>query len=102
MPNVVSFLYFDQYSGKLLKAERYATVSRGMKVRRAVYPIHTGSVGGVFTKIIALLVSLFAASLPITGFLVWWGRRKKAKPAPASLNRPRRARPGKAARPEHA
>ena len=101
MPNVVSFLYFDQYSGKLLKAEPYATVSRGMKVRRAVYPIHTGSVGGVFTKIIALLVSLFAASLPVTGFLVWWGRRKKATPAPASSNRPRRPLPKRASRPEH-
>jgi uncharacterized iron-regulated membrane protein len=102
LPNVVSFLYFDQYSGKLLKAEPYATVSRGMKVRRAVYPIHTGSIGGVFTKIIALLVSLFAASLPVTGFLVWWGRRKKATSAPASPNRPRRALPKRAPRPEHA
>lgn len=102
MPNVVSFLYFDQYSGKLLKAEPYATVSRGMKVRRAVYPIHTGSAGGVFTKIIALLVSLFAASLPVTGFLVWWGRRRKPTSAPVSSNRPRRALPKRASRPEHA
>ncbi len=96
IPNVVSFLYFDQYSGSLLKAEPYATASRGMKVRRAVYPIHTGSVGGVFTKIIALLVSLFAASLPITGFLVWWGRRKKRGAAvPATSRVPKARRPRK-------
>jgi uncharacterized iron-regulated membrane protein len=91
LPNVVSFLYFDQYSGELLKAEPYETVSRGMKVRRAVYPIHTGSVGGVFTKIIALLVSLFAASLPVTGFLLWWGRRKKRN-ATSSPDRASRSR----------
>jgi uncharacterized iron-regulated membrane protein len=102
LPNVVSFLYFDQYSGALLKAEPYATVSRGMKVRRAVYPIHTGSVGGVFTKIIALLVSLFAASLPVTGFLVWWGRRKKrnAAPVPGRAPKPRRSRSVAGPRPE--
>jgi uncharacterized iron-regulated membrane protein len=102
LPNVVSFLYFDQYSGELLKAEPYETVSRGMKVRRAVYPIHTGSVGGVFTKIIALLVSLFAASLPVTGFLVWWGRRKKrnAAPVPSRASKPRRPRSVAGPRPE--
>jgi uncharacterized iron-regulated membrane protein len=71
-----------------------------MKVRRAVYPIHTGSFGGVFTKIIALLVSLFAASLPVTGFLVWWGRRKKGPHAVASPGRvPQRRRTRKAANP---
>jgi uncharacterized iron-regulated membrane protein len=100
LPNVVSFLYFDQYSGKLLKAEPYATVSRGMKVRRAVYPIHTGSVGGLFTKVIALLVSLFAASLPVTGFLIWWGRRKKSTQTVASTGRvPQNRRPKKVASP---
>jgi uncharacterized iron-regulated membrane protein len=105
LPNVVSFLYFDQYSGKLLKAEPYATVSRGMKVRRAVYPIHRGSVGGIFTKIIALLVSLSAASLPVTGFFIWWGRRKKSTHADASPGRvpqSRRAKKAAGPRPEPA
>jgi len=28
-------------------------------------------------KILAFCASLIAASLPVTGFYIWWGRRKK-------------------------
>jgi uncharacterized iron-regulated membrane protein len=30
-------------------------------------------------KILAFCLSAIVASLPVTGFLIWWGRRKKAK-----------------------
>jgi uncharacterized iron-regulated membrane protein len=76
-----------------------------MKVRRVVYPIHTGSVGGIFTKLIALAVSLFAASLPVTGFLIWWGRRKKSKAThalPINMPTARRTKTAKRSRPEPA
>ncbi len=79
VPNVVSALYFDQFSGKLVKAEPYESISRGTKIRRIVYPIHTGSIGGLPTRILALIASLFAASLPVTGFLIWRSKRKNKK-----------------------
>ena len=40
------------------------------------YDIHIGAVLGLTGKIIAFLISLICASLPITGFLVWWNKRK--------------------------
>jgi uncharacterized iron-regulated membrane protein len=43
------------------------------------YDIHVGAVLGLPGKIIAFCASLIAASLPITGFYIWWGRRKKKK-----------------------
>ena len=51
----------------------------GEKVIAANYDIHVGSILGLPTKIIAFIVSLLCASLPITGFMIWYGRRKKAK-----------------------
>ncbi len=43
------------------------------------YDIHTGAILSLPGKILAFCASLICASLPITGFLLWWGRRKKAK-----------------------
>lgn len=43
------------------------------------YSIHVGEIGGLPTKCLAFFASLIAASLPITGFYIWWGRRNKGK-----------------------
>ena len=51
----------------------------GEKWRNSNYAIHVGSIYGLPTKILACFVSLFCASLPVTGFLIWLGRRKKKK-----------------------
>jgi uncharacterized iron-regulated membrane protein len=34
---------------------------------------------GLPGKILAFCGSLICASLPVTGFYIWWGRRKKKK-----------------------
>jgi uncharacterized iron-regulated membrane protein len=41
------------------------------------YDIHVGQILGLTGKIIAFLASLICASLPITGFIIWWGKRNK-------------------------
>ncbi|MCK7554360.1 PepSY domain-containing protein [Chitinophaga sedimenti] len=54
------------------------------------YDIHVGAIGGLTGKFIAFFASFICASLPVTGFLVWWGRRKK-KPAAKSIRVPQPA-----------
>lgn len=54
------------------------------KIRRINYGLHVGEIGGLTTKIIYFFASLICASLPVTGFLVWWGKRKKTS---AAINR---------------
>jgi uncharacterized iron-regulated membrane protein len=49
------------------------------KLFRMNYDIHVGAIWGIAGKILAFSVSLISASLPITGFLIWWGRRNKRK-----------------------
>ncbi len=39
-------------------------------VRRVNYDVHIGAILGLPGKIVAILVSLIAASLPVTGFLI--------------------------------
>ena len=76
--NRVSY-QFDPYTGRQLEKRGFADMNNGEKVRALNYPIHVGSILGLPGKIIAFLASLVSASLPITGFMIWWGRRKKKK-----------------------
>lgn len=71
--------YFDKYSGKLLKTLPHSRKSPGMKLNDMNYDVHVGQILGLTGKIIAFLASLICASLPITGFIIWWGKRKKSK-----------------------
>lgn len=74
-----SSLIFDENSGELLHTYNHEDKNFGEKTVAANYDIHVGSILGLPTKIIAFIVSLICASLPVTGFLIWWGRRKKTK-----------------------
>ncbi len=82
------YRYFDQYSLKEIDVKhpygRYANTSAADKIMRMNYDVHTGAVWGIAGKTIAFFASLIAASLPVTGFLIWRGRhRKKKAPKPA-------------------
>jgi uncharacterized iron-regulated membrane protein len=70
---------FDKYNAKLLKTYAYDKKSPGLKLNEMNYDIHVGQIGGLTTKIIAFLASLICASLPVTGFIIWLGKRKKSK-----------------------
>ncbi|WP_288427816.1 PepSY-associated TM helix domain-containing protein [uncultured Spirosoma sp.] len=77
--NVVDMLYFDYRTGQSTGQQLYSETTRGFKVRRLIFPIHTGSLLGWPTKLIALLVALLTTTLPLTGFCIWWGKRNKPK-----------------------
>jgi len=71
------------YNGRLLKEDLYTNYTAYDKVARSNYDFHTGRIRalGIGSKIIYFLAALMAASLPVTGFLIWWGKRKKSKAA---------------------
>lgn len=72
-------LQFDQYTGKLLIRRNYGDQNAGEKLIRMNYDIHVGAILGLPGKILAFIASLVAASLPITGFIIWLKRKKKKK-----------------------
>jgi uncharacterized iron-regulated membrane protein len=76
---------FAQHSGHLLSKEDFADRRAGSKLINMNYDLHVGAIGGLPGKIIAFLASLICASLPITGFLVWWWKRR-GKPKRPSIS----------------
>jgi uncharacterized iron-regulated membrane protein len=77
------YYHFDQYTGQLLEAPgsydgAFKDAAVADKIKRMNYDIHVGAILGLPGKILAFFASLIAASLPITGFCIWWGRRKKS------------------------
>ncbi len=75
-------LFFDQYSGATLKEKLYSQASAGDRIKAANYNIHTGKVFGLIGQFIVFFASAIAASLPITGFMIWYSRQKKNRKVP--------------------
>lgn len=75
------YRYFDQYSLKELSVNhlygRFQEAKLADKAIRMNYDVHVGAIFGFAGKVLAFLVSLIAASLPVTGLYIWWGRRNK-------------------------
>ncbi|WP_029906029.1 PepSY domain-containing protein [Prevotella sp. 10(H)] len=77
-------LFFDQYTLKPLEgsgpyAGKYTEASAADKFRRMNLEIHDGRILGIWGKILAFSASLIGASLPVTGFIIWYRRIKKKR-----------------------
>ncbi|MBC8153169.1 MAG: PepSY domain-containing protein [Bacteroidetes bacterium] len=68
---------FDPATAQLLDAKRHDRMTFSQRFWKSDYELHTGRILGLFGKCLAFLVGLVAAGLPVTGFLIWWGKRKK-------------------------
>jgi uncharacterized iron-regulated membrane protein len=72
-------MQFDQYTGKLLTERTHDDKNFGEKLITANYDIHVGAILGIPGKIMAFIASLVCMLLPVSGFLIWWGRTNKKK-----------------------
>lgn len=72
-------LQFDQYTGKLLLERKHDEKNFGEKLITANYDIHVGAILGIPGKIIAFIACFICGMLPVTGFLIWYGRNFKKK-----------------------
>jgi len=72
-----SFATYDQYSGERLLNTEKDFANTGKIPLNWLTSVHYGTFGGMPTRIIALLASLVAPILFVTGFTIWWGRWKK-------------------------
>lgn len=62
---------FDKESGNISDTQLYSDSKRDGKIRGWIYSVHTGSWGGMFTRILTFLAALLGASLPLTGYYLW-------------------------------
>ncbi|WP_417874199.1 PepSY-associated TM helix domain-containing protein [Xanthomarina gelatinilytica] len=77
------YRFFDQNTLEELETPaiygKYKDAKFADKILRMNYDIHIGAIGGIAGKILAFLISLLTATLPVTGVLMWYGRRYKKK-----------------------
>ncbi|MGL4597534.1 MAG: PepSY-associated TM helix domain-containing protein [Bacteroidia bacterium] len=69
--------YYDQRSGKLEYIDDPQKMNNGQLLRAMYYDIHIGKILGLPGQLLVFLASIVVASLPVTGFYVWYGRRNK-------------------------
>ena len=85
------YRFYDQYTLEEIDTPgiygKYEDAKLADKVIRMNYDIHVGAIGGIFGKVLAFIISLITASLPVTGFLLWWGRKNK-KNDRSKVNKP--------------
>lgn len=90
------YLYFDQYTAVQHPVKywsSYDAANTGEKASRMTYDIHVGAIGGLPGRMLVFFSALIGASLPVTGFYIWWGKRKKKKRKPASKTVDKMTRP---------
>jgi uncharacterized iron-regulated membrane protein len=81
--HTADYRYFDQYTLQEVEVNHLWGRTKNDKIADRLfkmnYDIHTGGIFGLAGKIFAFLISLLIASLPVTGTLIWWGRKKKSR-----------------------
>lgn len=65
---------FNEENGEITSYEPYSESSRRSKVSGWIRTIHVGTWGGWVTKIPYFLAALLGATLPVTGYYLWFRR----------------------------
>jgi uncharacterized iron-regulated membrane protein len=78
-----SQIYFDQYTGAILKVEDASRASAGTRLFDLAGPLHYGSYGALWLRWLWVLVGFTAPLLFFSGFFMWrnraLARRRKRK-----------------------
>jgi uncharacterized iron-regulated membrane protein len=77
--HLFEWYYFDRNTGKLLMQYNDKTVIGGEKFRSMNYDLHTGAYAGMPSKILAFIISLICATMPVTGFIMWYNKSQPKK-----------------------
>lgn len=70
-----SFVFIDQYSGEVLAVHDVRQGNAATATAKWLRPIHDGSIAGLPTRILAVIVGLMPTVLLVTGLLHWRRRR---------------------------
>lgn len=89
-----NLVYIDQYTGRVIRVTYHRDLPWTIRLTRDIYPLHFGTFGGNFTRILWIVAGLAPGALYITGMLMWWNgsilpalrrRRRRQRERKASL-----------------
>lgn len=78
-----SFVFVDQYSGRVLAVHDVRRGNAGTATASWIRPVHDGSIAGLPTRILAVLIGLSPTALLVTGLLHWRRRRTARRHKPS-------------------
>ena len=67
---------FDKESGEITAFQPFLERPARSNVMSINYILHTGKFGGFLVKVLMFLAALIGASLPVTGYWLWWRKRR--------------------------
>lgn len=72
---------FDARTGEIKGIDYYKDVAKSSRIWGWVYSLHVGNFWGIWSKILVFIAALFGASLPVTGYWMYFKKlsRKKKK-----------------------
>lgn len=88
------WMTLDLASGAVLEDRHPAAGTLGDRILAWQYPLHSGRRFGWPGRIAVFVAGLATAGLVVTGYLVWWRRRRFRRGARPTLRRPRRLKAG--------
>lgn len=64
-------IVISRVSGEVTKVDRHSDKPLNQRIASSIRAIHTGEIFGTFSKILYFIACLIAASLPVTGLIMW-------------------------------
>ncbi|CAG9166694.1 PepSY domain-containing protein [Cupriavidus respiraculi] len=75
-PNGLTSVWLHPRSGEVLAVHRWNELDPGARAVAVVYPLHTGTLGGVLLEVSIAVGGLLLAAIGGTGVWLWWRRRQ--------------------------
>lgn len=69
---------FNPANGEPTRIIPSTETPRSQKLRSWFYAFHTGSWGGIYTKVLYFLAAFIGGVLPLSGYYLWWKKRRKS------------------------
>jgi len=76
-PNGRSMLWLDPYRAQVLSGEDATRLGPGGRLANALFPIHSGAIGGGLWRALLAVGALLPSVMLITGLLFWRARRRR-------------------------
>lgn len=69
-------MWLHPRTGEVLGVHRWNELDPGARAVAVIYPLHTGTLGGLALEIVIAVAGLVLAMLGVTGVWLWWRRRQ--------------------------
>lgn len=74
-PQAQDAVFLDQWTGRVLRIDRFGARPAGELARRYTNPLHVGTIYGLPSQILFFLACLIGAAAPFTGAIIWVNRK---------------------------